>query len=594
VLIEKFHFYLVRLKTASLGELVYRARQFILVRRLKKKVAQGQQILSIPEVVPNQINKLHMPELNGHVSEQEVEEILQGRVFSLNTDLEGIREFERKTRHLFFNDIKLTGQDPDIRAVWEPARLQHLTVLLIYKSNHSDATTRQNIDAYVRKSILEWIDRNPFLRGSHYMSAMECGLRIPVFFYALKLLGNLTPSDVQHITAAMYFHVWWIQKRLSLYSSLGNHTIAESVGLIFGGAVFQHAPEGRRWLQRGVDLLEQELYHQILDDGGPAEQSLNYHRFVVDLYFSAIDFLEKNGLHDCKRLKARVETAEAFLSAFSTKEDSLHSWGDSDDGRAVAPGCFPHRLGSDKKQDRLRTFPFFGSTVIKDGNLGLIFNHGPLGMAPLYNHGHADALSLVVTKNGRDMLVDPGTFRYNIAGKYRVYFRGTRAHNTICIDGQEQAVQETNFIWSSPYKSRLIDCSEKDNEIFLTACHNGYTRLKDPVQHARSIEYKPGAGLIITDTFQGSGSHAYELNFHLHPDATILEKENDWWQINNQGNSIYIKLLEGKRFELIKGQEKPILGWYSPAYGIKQKSGVLSCTAHGYPEEVEFKTAIIV
>ena len=47
-------------------------------------------------------------------------------------------------------------------------------------------------------------------------------------------------------------------------------------------------------MNRGIDLLQQELFHQILDDGGPAEQSLNYHRFVLDLYWLAVDFMEKN------------------------------------------------------------------------------------------------------------------------------------------------------------------------------------------------------------------------------------------------------------------------------------------------------------
>lgn len=40
------------------------------------------------------------------------------------------------------------------------------------------------------------------------------------------------------------------------------------------------------------------------------------------------------------------------------------------------------------------------------------------------------------------------------------------------------------------------------------------------------------------------------------------------------------------------GEEDPPFGWYSPTYGIKMKSGVLSCLIEGAPEDVSFMTAI--
>ena len=60
-------------------------------------------------------------------------------------------------------------------------------------------------------------------------------------------------------------------------------------------------------------------------------------------------------------------------------------------------------------------------------------------MAPLYNHGHADALSVTLSLGETPFLIDPGTYRYNGVPDWRRYFKGTRAHNTICIDEQDQA-----------------------------------------------------------------------------------------------------------------------------------------------------------
>ena len=86
--------------------------------------------------------------------------------------------------------------------------------------------------------IFNWIQKNRFLFGPHYISVMECALRIPVFLYSLMFLNDLKSHQMRSILETIYLHAWWISRRFSLYSSVGNHTIAESVGLIFAGALF--------------------------------------------------------------------------------------------------------------------------------------------------------------------------------------------------------------------------------------------------------------------------------------------------------------------------------------------------------------------
>ena len=179
---------------------------------------------------------------------------------------------------------------------------------------------------------------------------------------------NLT--EYQLIVDAVYRHAWLISERLSLYSSLGNHTVAESVGLIFAGAIFRNTNSGCEWLKKGLELLKAELYHQILEDGGPVEQSINYHRFVVDLYWVASDFLEKNDLYKCSEFKDRLIQAESFIMAFSNADDGLPSIGDSDDGYAVAPGR-ARLLTADAAQfvvrpDGVEPFGLFGVHVCRD------------------------------------------------------------------------------------------------------------------------------------------------------------------------------------------------------------------------------------
>ncbi|MDW7712333.1 MAG: alginate lyase family protein [Deferrisomatales bacterium] len=436
---------------------------------------------------------------------------------------------------------------------------------------------------------------------------MECALRVPVFVRCLTQDLGGSPAADQRLLEAIHDHGWWISKKLSLYSSLGNHTIAESVGLVFAGAVFRLEQGGRAWLETGIRLLEQELAHQVLADGGPAEQSLAYHRFVLDLYWLAVSFLELNRLHDCSSWKPPLLRGEAFLEAFQVRPGEVPSIGDSDDGHAVAPGLHPTRgdgLAVPDAGDRVTaqnvagiscsTFHDAGYSVVRsDRGLFLTLDHGPLGMAPLYNHGHADALSITLAVNGTALIVDPGTYRYNGVPEWRRYFKGTRAHNTVCVDGEDQAVQETSFLWSKPYRAELEEQYFGEDGLRLVARHDGYRRLKRPVVHRRTVQIGPDGTTLLSDAFSGPGRHSFELHFHLHPEVSVT-RDGPWWKVERTGQCAWIGLLGPResRFEVRRGEESPIFGWYSRGYGHKEPAPVLRFRREGACEEVGFVTAI--
>lgn len=586
------NFYIARFRNSSLPELIYRVLQAFEIWRIKVLFKQNIVSLKIPAIDDVGMKKLELPKLKGNIDKNRIKRILEGKTYNLNAYDHSFKLIEKEYQKVFLSKIRQTDLPADIRAIWEPSRLQHITTLLTFILFNPHSSESETIKKFAKNYVLEWIRQNTFLFGLNYLSVMECGLRIPVFFYCLKIVGDFSSQEFRTILEAIYLHAWWISKSLSLYSSAGNHTIAECVGLIFAGAIYRKTKEGRKWLERGFNLLCKEVDHQILDDGGPAEQSLSYHRFVIDLYWLSIDFVERNKLFDCYRIKEKLLSGEKFSDCFYYSRETYPSIGDSDDGHAIAPGIFPERLKSSSKNVKCIVFPHSGYTVIRLGHDSIFtFDHGPLGMPPLYNHGHADALSITLTIKGQPILVDPGTFQYNCTPEFRRYFKGTSAHNTVAVDGLDQAVQKTSFIWSKAYKARLVKIKETGDSLLLEAFHNGYARLKEPVFHKRSILFFQGANFLIKDTFWGYGNHNFEMNYHLHPEA-ISKRSNDWWVIDNQGAKIFIKLVGNNDFLLVKGQEKPLIGWYSPCYGIIKKSGVLTYKKYGSADEVSFVTAI--
>jgi uncharacterized heparinase superfamily protein len=364
------------------------------------------------------------------------------------------------------------------------------------------------------------------------------------------------------------------------------------MGLVFAGLLFRNRNDGAAWLKRGILLLNQECCHQILDDGGPAEQSFSYHRLVLDLYWLTIEVLELNGLHDCSECKERLSEGERFLKAFELTPGTFPAIGDSDDGHAIAPGISPKRYKPPDILERYSVFPVSGYTAVRSAGGVLSFDHGPLGMPPLYNHGHADALSVTLSLAGREFLVDTGTFRYNGSPCFRRYFKSTRAHNTVTIDNCDQAIQDTGFIWSKPYAAILKHHEEVSGALHLEAGHDGYCRLSKPVHHIRSILNDPDDYWLIADYFQGKGQHIFELNFHFHPEVALTEMTGGWLA-ERDGRSIRIELTNGD-FNLRRGEEEPPLGWYSPAYNVKMPTTVLQAVRTGLPAEVRFETRISI
>src|SRR5690606_4806822 len=126
-------------------------------------------------------------------------------------------------------------------------------------------------------------------------------------------------------------------------------------------------------------------------------------------------------------------------------------------------------------------------------------------------HGHADALSFTLSVDGRELFVDPGTYAYHTQARWRAYFRGTAAHNTVRVDGEDQSEPGGNFLWLRKARagcSLWLSSAQKDT---FEGWHDGYLRLPDPVKHRRLLELDKAARiLVVEDTLEMSEAHDVE------------------------------------------------------------------------------------
>jgi hypothetical protein len=472
----------------------------------------------------------------------------------------------------FFSSIAYRVGNPygDARVVWEPARLQGLVALALLARQRPDCALPAS--ELAERVLDSWVRLNPYLCGPHYISAMECALRLMAVCHCLDMMrGALRHRPAWGLLPSMVSaHAGLISKRLSLHSSAGNHLIAECAGLIYAGTLFPEDPRAAAWRATGISILERESPRQILPDGGGCEQSFGYQLFVVDLLGLIARLVGRSGT-----CPAAIEDAAArgreFLGAFAKRLEDLPPVGDSDAGAALTPHL---RISFDAVGQvpvPSRTFPDSGYTLCQSEpstGLRVLIDHGPLGMPPSYGHGHADALSVTASVHGQDMLIDPGTYGYNLGADWRRYFRSTQAHNTVTVDGLDQAVQGGTFLWRSPYHT-YYHAPVPDNRgsiCCLVMRHDGYREVG--VVHWRVVLVQTDGTLVVLDRLHGSGEHELELNWHLGVEPAPVAGDAQRLTLSNK----YCFEVRGGELSLHRGESDPPRAWRSRHYGLKSPS----------------------
>ncbi len=450
----------------------------------------------------------------------------------------------------------------DVRILWELNRLQHLYGLAIVADH--DESVRSRAVAMIDRQLGAWSAGNPPGIGVNCISAMEEALRLISVFHTYDLVRKWVSTQTREtVISIITYHAWHVERRLSLYSSAGNHTVAEAVGLLYAGVLLNDCVPASRWKQKGLELLRVEAARQIDADGGGIEQATWYLLFVTDLLGLAVALLQHAGQPPEPLIESAVARGRDFLNMLAARPADLPRIGDADDGYALSPLLRISWSGSDSEPVQ-RSCHVSGLSVVRYGSGDrLVFLHNPLGMAPGFAHGHADCLSLMFRFDGADVLIDPGTYQYGGSQEYRRYFRSAAAHNTAVIDGEDQAEQVSVFMWRRPYKSDLLISRFEPNCSTILARHDGYRHLG--ITHWRGLIYKRNEFLAVWDCLEGVAGHKAAVHWHL--GLRIRD--------SSRGQCVHLEGVGGLRLSLefvggepilARGAVGPLLGWRSHAY----------------------------
>jgi len=504
--------------------------------------------------------------------------------------------------HTDYRDFKKFG---DCKLVWEPNRHHQLVVL-------ARAYVATNERKYAQKAAVllrSWIDSNPFGYGMNWKSPLELGVRLINWVWVIDLIRSSDVLDNElwsDILQVANLAMWDCERKFSQGSSANNHLIGEAAGLYVAACYFENLPNANRWRQASYEILEREIIKQTYPDGCTREHAFGYQFFVIQFFLYALRAAEASGKKFSDKFRNRLHHMFSFLNEISADTGRPPNMGDADDGYVLDLGDLPRDtndllsvggyyfddidlISSAASEtvfwlfgDIRQTATEFGKTrpsvlfadagyaLLRSERTSLFFDCADLGYGSIAAHGHADCLSFCLSIDGHSVLIDSGTYDYFTYPNWRSYFRETKAHNTVEIDGASQSQTLGPFMWGHRAKASLLEWHDDDAIAYISGQHDGYQRLKDPVNHRRDVRLDKSTNVVtVTDSFQCQGNHSAALYFHFDPSCQMQKLGNQTMLISGLFGTLQLETQIGE-IQRIRPENNAGPGWISERYHEKK------------------------
>src|SRR5579859_1881245 len=450
------------------------------------------------------------------------------------------------------------------------------------------------------KLVASWIRRVPVEFGP----TDAIGRRIQNWIYAWNIFADsphfvgLSEGLDEKIVVSLAQQVRFLRSHLT---SERNHRTLELYSLLVAALALPEAALDADLLDFTKEAFYQNLLDDVRPDGVHREHSTHYHMMVLRSYLGARENVRRFGLSFPRDYDERLERACEFAMHCHRPDGGIPTLSDSDAGNysdllqlAASLLSRPDFLyaataGSQgvPPQKRYVSFPDAGYYIQRSGwgtgqtpfeqESFLIFDCGPLGDG---GHAHYDMLNVEIAARGKSLIIDPGRYTYSEhPPNFRHWFKGTAAHNTVCIDGLDQVAYRRGKPKKPLPQARLIERWSAPG--FDLLCGTAQSPSYEVI-HTRRIFFIADKYWIICDSLAGERPHRFDLRFHLAPEA--------WERTQILGNKLRtpeLALVFGGASRL---QIEP--GWFAPLYGVKQNAPVVSAVIEG-TNSAEFVTVVM-
>lgn len=452
------------------------------------------------------------------------------------------------------------------------------------------------------KSIVNgWIKHNRIGVGDGW-HPYTISLRLVNWIYCYHLFKSALDTD-QNFKTDLLTYIYCQAKYLNYnleYHLLGNHLLENGRALVFAGLFFQ-GNLANDWLKKGSEILWSQAEEQILMDGGHFELSPMYHSIVLWNYLECINLLRINKQSVPDRVVTKVDKMLEFQKRILHPDRKNPLFNDTaldmgpdpsevlhfgsvilkkDFGITDKPSCKLKCILGNKLADvksanlniqSLESFKDSGYYILRNSTLNsfLIIKCGKPCPDYLPGHAHADMLSYELSLNNERFIVDSGVYEYK-QGKYRDFFRSTKAHNTLTVNDQNQC-----DVWGSfrigqrgnPLEAKL---DQQNLAKIFKGTHDSYYN-RYGIIHTRYLSEIHNSFWLVVDEMNCKNKMNPTYKFcsyiHFHPRAAFDGQFQNTLNLKFNGYPVQLLLFGSKNIEInVIVSKEPVFS-YSPRFG---------------------------
>ena len=393
---------------------------------------------------------------------------------------------------------------------------------------------------------------------------------------AMRLTHALTSGHdwAPDVQASLYRQAGWLARTLETYHP-GNHLIENARALVLAGAWFAGQGEADGWTARGRAILRREVADQVLADGAYFERSPMYHALMLHAWGDVLNATPP-AHPDAAGLTLTVRAMAEALASMCHPDGQIALFNDATLEIAPPPSAlldYAERLVGPFDRGP-RDLPDAGLYRLEDADAVVLADFGVIGPDYLPAHAHADIFAFEASFGGLRFVTDTGVSEY--AGERRAWDRGTPAHNTVSIDGRDQAEVWASFRVARRWPPVGVERISADGAERVRGTFHGWTALLgDALRHRRETILDTSARVLrIVDDVGGVGEHDIVARVHLHPEVTVTAQDGGYLL---QRDGVAVRLV------VRQGAARWTRTRYSPRFGSALERDCLEVSADRAP-----------
>ncbi|MCD6453733.1 MAG: heparinase II/III-family protein [Candidatus Aminicenantes bacterium] len=392
----------------------------------------------------------------------------------------------------------------------------------------------------IKKDILDWLVKNPPLRGLGWKKPEDIAIRAAVLTLVYDAIKSRALEDrkfTEKLVSSLFSHYLYLNEFRNS-KGLEKHTIL--AGLLFSGIFLRKFSVPTPDFDSIMEEFISSLYEQPFRNGFFSGGSVEAHLFFFELSLYTALLLHKNK-YTLGEGWERIESMGSILLELAG-EDGLPRIGTEKNlflfpfHRLMDnPGFLLSLLYSIRKEEKIGYPPAEGVEYFvkpAKGNhskKGLCLKHG--GLASLISGKksviltcmdteESDKLSFIFRVEDKEFISDPGTFTFY--SPYTKEISSTLYHSTVSLDGKEQ------MSIVPPKNKKLYIMTECTKTRVSAEFH-----WDDGSTHRRKIEVTD-KGFEMEDSIISEKDHQIYWSFILHPEVSlkfttegaVLKREN--------------------------------------------------------------------